>query len=93
MEENACAVLAPGQPPNNSTINISDFHCAAGYSHEVLLHKTAEQQGIVLEGGAAGVQRVLHGEGSSQGHLAVNAHTSGQADKKLGSSFVFFLWI
>ena len=48
--ENACAVLAPGQQPNKSVIDINDYHCAAGHSHEVLLRKTAEQQGIVLEG-------------------------------------------
>ena len=43
-------MIAPAQPPNKSAVNINDFHCAAGNSHEVLLHKTAEQQGIVLEG-------------------------------------------
>ena len=47
---NACVVLAPGKPPNKSSININDFHCAAGHSHEVLLRKNAEQQGIALEG-------------------------------------------
>ena len=47
--ETACAVLAPGQPPNKFQININ-FHCASGHAHEVLLRKTAEQQGIVLEG-------------------------------------------
>ena len=48
--EIACAVFAPGQLPNKSAININDFHCAAGHSQEVLLRKTAEQQGMVLEG-------------------------------------------
>ena len=36
--------------PNKPAIDINDYHCAAGHSHEVLLRKTAEQQGIVLEG-------------------------------------------
>ena len=37
---------------------------------------TKEQQGIVLEEELAGVQGVLRGEGSSQEHQAVHAHTS-----------------
>ena len=37
--ENTCAVLAPGNPPNNSPININDSHRAAGHSHEVPLRK------------------------------------------------------
>lgn len=48
-KENACATLAPGQPPNKSLINIHDLHCPAGRSHKVLLRKTAVQRGI-LEG-------------------------------------------
>ena len=47
--ENACAVLAPGQLPNKSALNINNFHHAAGYFHEVLFRKTVEQQGIALE--------------------------------------------
>ena len=47
---NACAALAPEQSPDKSAINSNDFHCAAGHSHEVLLRKNAEQQGIALEG-------------------------------------------
>ena len=27
----ACAGLSPGQPPNQSAININNFHCAAGH--------------------------------------------------------------
>ena len=48
--ENARAVLAPGQLPSKLAIDINDYHCATGHSHEVLPRKTAEQQGIVLEG-------------------------------------------
>ena len=47
---NVCAVLTPGKPPNKASTNINDFHCAGGYSHEVLLRKTAEKQEIVDEG-------------------------------------------
>ena len=46
----ACAVLAPGKLPNKPVVNINDYHCVAGHSHEALLRKTAEQQGVVLEG-------------------------------------------
>ena len=72
---NGSAVLAPGQSPNKSAINIIDCHCAAGHSREVLLPKTTERQGIVIEGELQ-EQGVLHGEGSSQGHQTVHAHTS-----------------
>ena len=48
--ENTCAVLAPGLLPNKPAIDLNDFHCAAGHSHEVLLRETAKQQGVVLEG-------------------------------------------
>lgn len=47
--ENAFAILALGQPPNKSAMNINNLHCAAGNFDEVLLRKTAEPQGIVLE--------------------------------------------
>ena len=45
----ACAVLAPGKLPNKPVMDIHDYHCAAGHSHEALLRKIAGQQGIVLE--------------------------------------------
>ena len=48
--EDACAVLAPGKVLKKSVINTNDDHCAARHSHEVLPLKTAEQQGVVLEG-------------------------------------------
>ena len=44
-----CAVLAPGKLPNKPVDNINDYLCAAEHSHEALLRKTAEQQGVVLE--------------------------------------------
>lgn len=48
--EDVCAVPALGQPPKKYAINTNDFHCSAGHSHDVLLHKNAEKLGIVLEG-------------------------------------------
>lgn len=35
--EYACAVLDPGQQPDRSTININNFHLAAGHYHDGLL--------------------------------------------------------
>ena len=48
--ENACVVLVPGQPPSKSAININDFHCAAGHSHEDLLRNTAGNKGSSSRG-------------------------------------------
>ena len=48
--EDACAVLAPGKQPNKPVVNMNDYHWATGHSDEALLRKTAEQQGMVLEG-------------------------------------------
>ena len=46
----ACDVLPPGKLPNKPVVNINDYHCSAGHSHDALLRKTAEQQGVVREG-------------------------------------------
>ena len=34
--ENACAVLAPGQLPNKTVVDIIEYHCETGHSHQVL---------------------------------------------------------
>ena len=49
--DTACAVIAPGQTkvPATST-EINSFHYTYGNTQEVLLKKTAEQQGINLSG-------------------------------------------
>ena len=46
-----CTVIGPGQAkaPTTST-DINTFHCPHGHTHEVLLEKTAEQQGVNLSG-------------------------------------------
>ena len=83
--ENACAVLALGQPPNKYVININDFHCAAGHFHEVQLPKTAKQQGIVLEG------ELLKGRVCSMAkglRKSIEQSTRTRADKKLGRILV-----
>ena len=48
--QNPCGVFAPGKLSNNPVVNINDYHCAARHSHEALLRKPAEQEGIVSEG-------------------------------------------
>ena len=83
--ENACAVLAPEQPRNKSATNINDFHCVAGHSHEVLLRKTAGQQGIVLEGELLECKECSLVKGLRKG---IKQFTHARADKKLGRDFV-----
>ena len=49
--DTACAVIAPGQAKALTTLtNINTFHCTYGRTHEVLLKKTAGQQGVNLSG-------------------------------------------
>ena len=79
--ENACAVLAPGQLLKKPAVDINDYHCAARHSHGVLLRKTAEQQGIVLEG------KLLECRGCSMAkslRKGIKQSTRTRADKKLG---------
>ena len=83
--ESACVVLAPGQPPNEFAIDINDYHCAAGHPHEILLRKTAEQQGIVLEGKLQECTGCSMAKGLRKG-IKQSTHT--RADKKLGRVFV-----
>jgi len=83
--ENACAVLAPGQQPKKPVIDINDYHCSAGHSHEVLLRKTAEQQGIVLEGNLLECRGCSMAKGLRKG-IKQSTHT--RAGTKLGRVFV-----
>ena len=47
----ACVVIAPGQAKAPTTpTDINTLHCTHGHTHEVLLKKTAEQQGIKVSG-------------------------------------------
>ena len=87
--ENAYAVLAPGQLPNKTVADINDYHYAAGHSHEVLLRKTAEQQGFVLEGKLLECRGCSIAKGFRKG-IKQSTHT--RADKKLGKVFVDFEW-
>ena len=66
-------------------VNINDYHCATGHPHEALLRKTAEQQGIVLEGKLLDCKGCSIAKGLRQG-IKQSAHT--RADKKLGRAVV-----
>ena len=82
----ACAILAAGILPNKLVVNVNDYHSAAGHSHEALLRKTAEQQGIVLEG------NLLECKGCSihkDLRRGIKQSTHTRADKKPGR----FSWI
>ena len=83
--EHAGAVLAQGQLPDESAITTNDFHCAAGHSHEVLLRRTAKQQGTFLEG------ELLECRGCSMAkglRKSIKQSTHTREDKNLGRVFV-----
>ena len=82
----ACAVLAPGKLPNKPVVNIHDYHCAAGHSHKELLRKTAEHQGVVLEGTLLECNGCSMEKGLRRG-IKQSTHT--QAGKKLGKGFAY----
>ena len=71
--------------PNKPAIDINDYHCAAGHSHEILLRKTAGKQRIVLE------RKLLACRGLSMAkglHNDIKQSTHTRADKKLRRVFV-----
>ena len=80
-KDNACAVLAPGRLPKKPAIGISEYHRAAGHSHEVLRRKTAEQQGIALEGKLLECRGCFMAKSLRKG---IKQSTRTRADKKLG---------
>ena len=85
-KENACVVPAPGKMSNKPVMNINDYHCAVGHFHEALLSKTAEQQGIVLEGKLLGCEGCSMAKGLRRG---IKQSTHRGRDKMAGR----FLWI
>ena len=86
MVDTACATIAPGQakaPTTPTDVNI--FHCTYGHTHEVLLKKTAAQQGVKLSGDF----HECHGCSMAKGlrkPIARSTHT--RAVKKLQRVFV-----
>ena len=83
--EDACAVLAAGKLSNKPVVNKNDYHCATGNSHEALRCKTAEQQGIVLEGKLLECKTCSMAKCLRRG---IKQSTQTRADKKLGRVFV-----
>ena len=81
----ACAALAPGKLPKKPAVNINDYHCATGHSHEALLRKTAGQHGIVLEGKLLECKGCSMAKGLRRG-IKQSTHT--RAGKKLGRVLV-----
>ena len=81
----ACTVLAPGKLPNKPVVNINDYHCAAGHSHDALLRKAAEQQRVVVEGKLLECKGISMAKGLRRG-IKQSTHT--RANKKLGKMLV-----
>ena len=83
-KDDARAVLAPGKLPNKPVVNINDYHCATGHSHEAPLRKNAEQQGIVREGKLLECKGCSMAKGLRQG---IKQFTHTREEKKLGRVF------
>ena len=83
--EDVCDVLAPGQLPKNPAIDINNYQCATGHSHEVLLCKTADQQEIVLEG------KLLERRGAPWGRVSAKVSSSPRTHEQIRSSGEFLL--
>ena len=87
MVDTACATIAPGKakaPTTPTDINI--LHCTFGHTHEVLLKKTATQQGIAYSGELHECRGCSMAKGLRK-PIARSTHT--RAAKKLQSFFVY----
>ena len=84
--DTACAVIAPGQAKAATTpTGINTFHCTYGHTHEGLLKKTAEQQGVNL----SGELHECRGCSTVKGlRKPITRSTHTRADKKLLQVFV-----
>ena len=86
MVDTACTPIAPGKakaPTTPTEINI--LHCTFGHTHEVLLKKTATQQGIVDSGDLHEYRGCSIAKGPRK-PIASSTHT--RASKKLQRIFV-----
>ena len=84
--DTACATIAPGKakaPTTPTDINI--IHCTFGHTHEVLLKKTATQQGIAYSGELHECRGCSVAKGLWK-PIARSTHT--RVDKKLQRVFV-----
>ena len=86
MVDTACAAIAPGkaEAPTTPTF-INTLHCTFGHTHEVLLKKTATQQGIAYSGELYECRGCSMAKGLWK-PIARSTHT--RADKKLQRVFV-----
>ena len=79
--DTACAVTVPGKAKAPTTpTDINTLHCTHGHTHEVLLKKTAEQQGVNLSGELHECRGCSIAKGLRK-PIAKSAHT--REDKKL----------
>ena len=85
--DTACAVIDPGQAKATTTLtDINTFHCTYGHTHEVLLNKTAEQQGVNLSGE---LHEECRGCSMAKGlRKPITRLTHTRADRKLRRMFV-----
>ena len=86
MINTACTTIAPGKAKAHTTpTDISILHCTFGHTHEVLLKKTATQQGIADSGDLHECRGCSMAKGLRK-PIARSTHT--RAAKKLQSVFV-----
>ena len=86
MVDTACATIAPGKAEAPTTpIDINILHCTFGHTHEVLLKKTATQQGIAYSGELPECRGCSVAKGLRK-PIARSTHT--RAAKKLQRVFV-----
>ncbi|CAN0197419.1 unnamed protein product, partial [Pylaiella littoralis] len=84
--EQTCAVLAPGRL-STKNVDINAYHRSTAHTHELLLRKSAAQQGVVLEKGSKLLPCV--GCSLAKGISApIHKTTACRSDKKLGRVFV-----
>ena len=81
----ALATIAPGKIPSVSLVDINTFHTSHGHVHEKLLHSTAKQLGVVLEGFLRECEGCSIAKGLGK---PIGRTTSTRADKVFGLLFV-----
>ena len=86
MVDTACATIAPGKAKASTTsIDINILHCTFGHTHEVLLKKTATQQGIAYSGDLHECRECSMAKGLRK---SIARSTHARAAKKLQRVFV-----
>ena len=81
MVDTICAVIAPGRAKAPTTpTDINTFHCTYGHTHEVLLKKSVEEEGVNLSGELHECRRCSIVKGLRK---PIARSTRTRADKKL----------